>query len=145
MVSVLDASIVVVTGVGGGAFLIAAVALDSETVLPNPFRAVTSTRIECPTSALRTPYAWAVAPEMSVQPPPEASQRRHWNANLSTAPPPYLPGSATSCSPTNGLPVIVGGLDAVGAVAGVIGSVGFEFVGGDEPAEFFAVTSTTIA
>src|ERR1051325_9177768 len=91
IVSVFDALIVVVTGVGGGAFLIAAVAFDSETVLPNSFRAVTSTRIVCPTSALRTPYVCAVAPEMSVQPPPDASQRRHWNVNLSTAPPAYLP------------------------------------------------------
>ena len=44
---------------------------------PEPFDAVTATRIVEPTSAVVNPYVCAVAPATSLQTEPAASQRRH--------------------------------------------------------------------
>ena len=45
---------------------------------PPELDAVTVTRIVEPTSPETSVYAWPVAPTMSAQLPPLASQRRHW-------------------------------------------------------------------
>ena len=47
-------------------------------VAPAAFVAVTTTRTVAPTSAAVSAYVALVAPAMSVQVAPVASQRRHW-------------------------------------------------------------------
>ena len=66
----------------GGPGAITAVAGEVAGVEPFPFVAVTTTRIVPPTSAPANVYVLAVAPEMSEQLAPAASQRRHWYAKL---------------------------------------------------------------
>ncbi len=62
----------------GGSGTIGTVCGDVAAALPAAFAAVTTTRIVLPTSAVTATYVAPVAPAMSAQALPEASQRRHW-------------------------------------------------------------------
>ena len=62
----------------GGAAATVAVADEVALLEPAEFDAVTVTRIVEPTSELLAAYVCAVAPPMSAQLPPLASQWRHW-------------------------------------------------------------------
>src|SRR5919198_2087354 len=59
-----------------------AVGADRSLADPPPLVAVTSTRIVCPASGEATVYVRLVAPSISAQPLPSASQRSHWEANV---------------------------------------------------------------
>ena len=62
----------------GGIAAMTAVAGDVAEAGPAAFSAVTTTRRRDPMSAGVRSCVTAVAPSMSVQAPPVASQRRHW-------------------------------------------------------------------
>ena len=75
--------------------------------LPLSVRAVTWTRSRKPTSAVRTVYVLLVAPAISLQLVPSASQRCHWKPN-DVGLPVQLPVLAVSVCPTRAVPEIVG-------------------------------------
>jgi hypothetical protein len=64
------------------------------------------TRSEKPTSALRTPYVFAVAPSTSLQ-AVAVEHRCHWYEYEST-PPDQVPVDAVNSSPTTALPLTLG-------------------------------------
>jgi hypothetical protein len=80
------------------------------------FVAETATRKVEPTSAEVTTYVVAVAPAMSAQFAPEASQRRHWNEYVIGSEPVQVPCEAVSVCPVAAVPEIVGGLVLAGGV-----------------------------
>jgi hypothetical protein len=86
---------------------------------PAELVAVTATRSVEPTSALAATYVCAVAPGRSLQLPPLAPQRRHWNAYVMGCVPLQLPVVALSDRPACGVPELSGGSVYTGGVGTV--------------------------
>src|SRR5215218_5259067 len=63
-----------------------------------------------PASALVAMYSSEVAPAMSTQLSPFASQRRHWYSNATGSVPVQWPRSTVRVLPTRAVPLIVGGI-----------------------------------
>jgi len=91
-----------------------AVAAERALVAPSAFTAVTLTRREWALSAVVTTYVFCVEPAMPTHDSPVLPQRSHWywyavGVLL------HVPFWAMSVSPTDGVPVIVGGAVLTGA------------------------------
>src|SRR5712692_8473752 len=107
---------------------------------PNLFDAFTRIRSSRPTSDERTPYVVPVAPTMSTQLLPFASQTCHWCVKETA--PVHVPLLAVSVSPTAAVPEIVGRLLFTGAVASA--TTPEPFVPADAlPSAFVAVTTAS--
>ena len=129
------------SGCGCGLPVTTAVAGDVASVLPPGPVAVTTTRMVEPTSAATRSYVGPVAPGMSTQAAPVASQRCHWRVRVIGPLPVQVPSSAVSVSSSRGVPVIAGSAEGSGAVGPVTTSVWLE-VASAEPPAFVPVTRT---
>ena len=77
-------------------------------VEPTELVAVTTTRIVRPPSAATSRYLLALAPGISTQAPPEASQRRHWYVYEIGVEPVQVPFDVLMLFPTMAGPVMAG-------------------------------------
>ena len=107
----------------GAAGSITAVAGLVAGVEPEVLVPVMTTRRVWPTSAGTRSWVAAVAPGMSVQPEPGASQRRHWRVNTIVGVPVHVPSLEVSVWPSMVVPVIPGAAVAAG-VASATAAVG---------------------
>ena len=117
---------------------------DVTDALPDAFVPVSTTRMVAPASPLASTYVVAVAPEISAQLLPAASQRCHWCVSVGAGFPLHVPAFAVSVWPTTAVPLIVGSTvfdGATGASATVVVCVD---VAEALPALFVPVTTTLI-
>jgi hypothetical protein len=129
---------------GVGAEATTAVAAESAVADPDAFVAVTRARIVEPTSPLTRTYDAPVAPAMSTQADPSASQRRHWRVYVIGVIPVQIPSVVVSVCPLTALPDTTGGdVLAGGAGAETTTGVAAESAELDETV-LVAVTRTRI-
>src|SRR3954451_2575079 len=135
----------VVAGAAGAAST-TAVTADVDVSLPESLVAVTTTRIESPTSSSTRTYALSVAPSMSEHVPgsPPSLHRCHWYVMPGVGVPVQVPGSAVSIWPATAEPLT----DAATVVAGAAGAASTTAVTADVdvslPESLVAVTTTRI-
>jgi len=103
--------------VGGANGATTAVAGEATLADPSRFDAVTVTRIVLPTSAVTSVYVAALAPAITAQAPPVASQRCQARPYASGPVPLNVPVVDVRIWPARALPVIVGSPVAAGAAA----------------------------
>jgi hypothetical protein len=115
-------------------------AFDPTVVAPPEVCAVTRARNRRPTSALRTPYVWPVAPAMLTHPVTSVAHRCHCREYDDGAGV-QLPFDTVSVSPTRGEPVTAGFTVFVGPFFDPMTSVGAD-VADALPSVFAAVTTT---
>jgi hypothetical protein len=114
----------------GGRAAIASVGSVTADAEPASLRAVTITRSRLPTSSGVGTYWSAVAPSMSVQSPPSASHRCHWNVRRIGSVPVHVPYSMWSVAPSVAGPVMVAGEVLCGG-AGAAGRASTAAVGSE--------------